>query len=121
MFPVISSMARDVFAACATTAPSKSLFSLIGDIVTQKRNQLSPGTIKIIAYLKSKGIINSEDCSDDVLDFEKGYISASTPITEEDEDVTVFDESFTLIDEEDDDDDDADDADMSDFWDHLIN
>ncbi|KAM9909000.1 hypothetical protein OXX79_000035 [Metschnikowia pulcherrima] len=117
MFPVISNMARDVFAACATTAPSKSLFSSIGDIVTQKRNRLSPGTIKIIAFLKSRGIINSEDCSDDVLDFEEGAISASTPITEEDEDVTVFDESFLLID----DDYDDDDADMADIWDHLIN
>ncbi|KAJ8143390.1 hypothetical protein OY671_003487 [Metschnikowia pulcherrima] len=117
MFPVISSMARDVFAACATTAPSKSLFSSIGDIVTQKRNRLSPGTIKIIAFLRSKGIINSEDCSDDVLDFEEGYISASTPITEEDGELNAFDESFTLID----DDYDDDDADMADIWDHLIN
>ncbi|KAM9897731.1 hypothetical protein OXX69_010157 [Metschnikowia pulcherrima] len=116
MFPVISSMARDVFAACATTAPSKSLFSQIGDIVTQKRNRFSPGTIKIIAFLKSKGIINSEDCSDDVLGCEEGAISASTPITEEDEELNAFDESFTLIDEEDDDDDD-----MADIWDHLIN
>ncbi|KAM9920149.1 hypothetical protein OXX59_007439 [Metschnikowia pulcherrima] len=116
MFPVISSMARNVFAACATAAPSKSLFSQIGDIVTQERNRLSPGTIKMIAFLKSRGIINSEDCSDDVLDFEKGYISASTPITEEDEELNAFDKSFTLIDEEDD-----DDADMSDIWDHLIN
>ncbi|KAM9918005.1 hypothetical protein OXX59_008963, partial [Metschnikowia pulcherrima] len=83
---------------------------------TQERNRLSPGTIKMIAFLKSRGIINSEDCSDDVLDFEKGYISASTPITEEDEELNAFDKSFTLIDEEDD-----DDADMSDIWDHLIN
>ncbi|KAM9901796.1 hypothetical protein OXX69_008566 [Metschnikowia pulcherrima] len=117
MFPVISSMARDVFAACATTAPSKSLFSQIGDIVTQKRNRLSPGTIKLIAFLRSKGIINSEDCSDDVLGCEEGAISASTPITEEDEELNAFDESFTLIDEEDDD----DNADMADIWDHLIN
>ncbi|KAM9931831.1 hypothetical protein OXX80_008521 [Metschnikowia pulcherrima] len=115
-FPVISSMARDVFAACATTAPSTSLFSSIGDIVTQKRNRLSPGTIKLIAFLKSRSIINSEDCSDDVLDFEEGYISASTPITEGDEELNALDESFTLIDDNYDD----DDADMADIWDHLI-
>lgn len=59
-FPVISRMARDYLAMPAMSAPAESLFSQVGDIVTKKRNRLSPTMIKILAIMKSRGKIPDE-------------------------------------------------------------
>lgn len=48
-------MAKDYLAIPAMSAPSESLFSQVGDIVSDKRNRLSSTSIKILAILKSRG------------------------------------------------------------------
>lgn len=59
-FPVIGRMARDFLAMPAMSAPAESLFSQVGDIVSNKRNRLSPTMIKILALMKSRGKIPDE-------------------------------------------------------------
>ncbi|KAM9935759.1 hypothetical protein OXX80_004684 [Metschnikowia pulcherrima] len=59
-YPIISRIAKDYLAMSAMSAPSESLFSQVGDMVTKKRNRLSPFTIKILALLKSRGKLPDE-------------------------------------------------------------
>lgn len=77
-------------------------------------DRLLPGTIKILAILESKSDLNSEDCSDDLLNCEEGESSGSTAITGEHKEESALEESTPSINEEED-----DDADMSNILDYL--
>lgn len=65
-FPVLSRLARIYLAIPATSGPSESIFSIGGDIITKKRNRLSPEMFRWIMLLKSWGVISDiEDLVDD--------------------------------------------------------
>lgn len=52
-FKILSKMARDFLAIPATSVPIESVFSKAADLVTKKRNRLSPDSIKEIMCLNS--------------------------------------------------------------------
>ncbi|KAF8000104.1 hypothetical protein HF325_005033 [Metschnikowia pulcherrima] len=62
MFPVIFEMARDYLCTPAMSAPAESLFSQVKCIVTDKRHNALPGMIKMLAILKSRGVIPEPAC-----------------------------------------------------------
>jgi hypothetical protein len=47
-YPLIASIAKDHLAIPATSADSERLFSVGGDIITKKRNRLSPSTLRYL-------------------------------------------------------------------------
>lgn len=50
--PILFQVAKDILAIPAMSAPAESLFSILGDIVTKKRNKLYPATTKMLAVVK---------------------------------------------------------------------
>lgn len=64
-YPIIARIAKDHLAIPATSAESERLFSVGGDIVTKKRNRLSPSTLRYLLCLRSWGIISPGDDSDE--------------------------------------------------------
>lgn len=54
-------MARDFSITAAMSAPAESLISQIKCIVADKRHSALPGTIKMLAIFKSRGIISDQD------------------------------------------------------------
>jgi hypothetical protein len=60
-FPILAAMARDYLAIPATSAPSECVFSTGGDIITKKRNRLSPDTFRWIICLRDWGVYTEED------------------------------------------------------------
>lgn len=60
-FPIISRIARDYFAVPAMSAPSEALFSRVGNIATSRRGRLLSRSIKMLAILKSRGIITADE------------------------------------------------------------
>ena len=60
VYPVLSKMARDYRAIIATSAPSKSVFSIAGLIITKRRSRLLPQTMNRIMYLKSWSVLDDE-------------------------------------------------------------
>jgi hypothetical protein len=51
-FPTIARMARDHLVILATSAASKSVFSVGGDIITKKRNRLGVGNTRRLLCLR---------------------------------------------------------------------
>ncbi|KAM9899865.1 hypothetical protein OXX69_009313 [Metschnikowia pulcherrima] len=99
-FPIISRIARDCFAASAMSAPAEALFSRMGDIITKKRNKLSPTTIRMLAILKSRGIIREEEIPQDNADTEDD-VDQPIELTDEQEDAGV--EELLVVDDAEDD------------------
>jgi hypothetical protein len=67
-YPIIARIAKDHLAIPATSVESERLFSVGGDIITKKRNQLSPSTLRYLLCLRSWGVISpgeEEDSADD--------------------------------------------------------
>ena len=64
-YPIIARIAKDHLAIPATSAESERLFSVSGDIVTKKRNRLSPLTLWYLLCLRSWGIISPGDDGDE--------------------------------------------------------
>ncbi|PQM43529.1 hypothetical protein VC83_09656 [Pseudogymnoascus destructans] len=63
-YPLIASIAKDHLAIPATSADSERVFSVGGDIITKKRNRLSPSTLRYLLCLRNWGIISQGDDKD---------------------------------------------------------
>ena len=67
-YPMIARIAKDHLAVSATSADSERIFSVDGDIVTKKRNRLSPSTLRYLLCLRNWDVISQggdEDSGDD--------------------------------------------------------
>ena len=51
-FPIVAQIARDHLAIPATSAASKSVFSVGSDIITKKRNRLGAGNTRRLLCLR---------------------------------------------------------------------
>jgi hypothetical protein len=60
-YPIVAKIAKDHLAIPAMSAPSESVFSIGGDVVTKKRNRLTGDTVRFIVCLKAWGIITEEE------------------------------------------------------------
>jgi hypothetical protein len=69
-YPVIARIARDHLAIPATSAASERVFSNGSDIITKKRNRLSPPTIRYLLCLRNWGQIQEADSDGDDADDE---------------------------------------------------
>ena len=69
-YPVIARIARDHLAIPATSAASERVFSNGSDIITKKRNRLSPPTIRYLLCLRNWGKIQEADSDGDDADDE---------------------------------------------------
>ena len=56
-YPIIARIARDYLAIPATSATSKSVFSIGGDIITKKRNELGVDNIRRLLCLRDWGVL----------------------------------------------------------------
>ena len=63
-YPIIARIAKDHLAVPATSADSERIFSVGGDIVTKKRNRLSPSTLRYLLCLRNWGVISQGDDED---------------------------------------------------------
>jgi hypothetical protein len=63
-YPVIAKIARDHLAIPATSAASERVFSNGSDIITKKRNRLSPSTVRYLLCLRDWGHLPEADDSD---------------------------------------------------------
>jgi hypothetical protein len=63
-YPIIAAIARDHLAIPATSAPSERVFSNGADILTKKRNRLSPETLRYLLCLRDWGHIPEGDESE---------------------------------------------------------
>ena len=50
-FPVISKLVRKYLYICASSSPSKRVFSVSGHIVSKKRNALKPNKVNMLVFL----------------------------------------------------------------------
>ena len=70
-YPTIARIARDHLAIPATSAASERVFSNGSDIITKKRNRLSPSTIRYLLCLRDWGqLLDSIDSDDEQADNE---------------------------------------------------
>ena len=69
-FPIIARIARDHLAIPATSAASKCVFSVGGNIITKKRNRLGAGNTRRLLCLRDWGVLEEgvDDSSDDEID-----------------------------------------------------
>jgi hypothetical protein len=63
-YPILAAIAKDHLAIPATSAESERVFSVGGDIVTKKRNRLSPSTLRYLICLRNWGIISPGEDSE---------------------------------------------------------
>ena len=64
-YPIMSQMAKDYLAIPATSAASERVFSNASDIITKKRNRLSPDTLCLLLCLRSWGVIPDTELEED--------------------------------------------------------
>ncbi|KFZ01193.1 hypothetical protein V500_00859 [Pseudogymnoascus sp. VKM F-4518 (FW-2643)] len=69
-YPIVAQVARDHLAILATSAPSERVFSNGSDIITKKRNKLSPLTIRYLLCLRNWGQLPDADSDGDDADDE---------------------------------------------------
>jgi hypothetical protein len=55
-FPLVTRLARMMLSIPATSVPSERLFSKAGDVVTKKRNRLSPKNAENIVFLMDNAV-----------------------------------------------------------------
>ena len=71
-YPIIAAIARDHLAIPATSAPSERVFSNGADILTKKRNRLSPETLRYLLCLRDWGhIVDTEESEAEDADDER--------------------------------------------------
>ena len=51
VYPLLHGYAVPHFAIQSTSVPSEKVFRTAGDIISKKRNQISPGTVKTTMFL----------------------------------------------------------------------
>jgi hypothetical protein len=51
-FPILASIARKYLGICATSVPSKRLFSDVGNNITNKRINIDPNLVEQMLFLK---------------------------------------------------------------------
>ncbi|CAN6372235.1 unnamed protein product, partial [Urochloa humidicola] len=75
-YPILSCMARDVFAAPATTVPSESAFSTGGRVISDYRSRLTSKNVEALIclqdWLKAEGYTNLK-MAEDIDDNEDQY------------------------------------------------
>ena len=83
-FPIIYNIVKDYLAISPSSAPSKSTFSKVGDIITKKRNRLLPSIVKQLITLKSQKVINDEELllNNNLLDFNIDKLNKDKDIDE---------------------------------------
>lgn len=64
MYPIVAQIARDYLAIPATSAASERVFSNGSDIITKKRNRLSPSTVRYLLCLRDWGVLPEGDDSE---------------------------------------------------------
>jgi hypothetical protein len=64
MYSIIAQIARDHLAIPATSAASERVFSNGSDIITKKRNRLSPSTVRYLLCLRDWGALPEGDESE---------------------------------------------------------
>ncbi|KFZ15546.1 hypothetical protein V501_02660 [Pseudogymnoascus sp. VKM F-4519 (FW-2642)] len=71
-YPIIAAIARDHLAIPATSAPSERVFSNGANILTKKRNRLSPETLRYLLCLRDWGhILDTEESEAEDADGER--------------------------------------------------
>ena len=72
-FLIIARIARDHLAIPATSAGSKCVFSVSGDIVTKNRNRLNAGNTRRLLCLQDWGVLKDgvDDNSDNEIDLDE--------------------------------------------------
>ncbi|KFY96142.1 hypothetical protein V500_02558, partial [Pseudogymnoascus sp. VKM F-4518 (FW-2643)] len=71
-YPIIAAIAQDHLAIPATSAPSERVFSNGADILTKKRNRLSPETLRYLLCLRDWGhILDTEESEAEDADDER--------------------------------------------------
>jgi hypothetical protein len=64
MYPIVAQIARDHLAIPATSAASERAFSNGSDIITKKRNRLSPSMVRYLLCLRDWGALSEGDDSE---------------------------------------------------------
>lgn len=59
-YPVLAKLVRKMWCVPATSVQSEELFSMAGNVLTQKRNQLSPERVNELVYLCMTSDINKK-------------------------------------------------------------
>ncbi|KFZ18867.1 hypothetical protein V501_00969, partial [Pseudogymnoascus sp. VKM F-4519 (FW-2642)] len=73
-YPIIAAIARDHLAIPATSAPSERVFSNEADILTKRRNRLSPETLRYLLCLRDWGhILEGDETEAEDADDEREY------------------------------------------------
>jgi hypothetical protein len=65
-YPIIARMARDHLGIPATSAASKSVFSVGGDIITKKRNRLGADNTRKLLCLRDWGVLEEGEEGSDI-------------------------------------------------------
>ena len=65
-------MALDYYAIPATSAPSERVFSMAGNLISKKRTRISSENVRYVLYLRSWGILDSNDNKDEIIISEDG-------------------------------------------------
>lgn len=64
MYPIVAQIARDYLAIPATSAASEQVFINGSNIITKKRNRLSPSTVRYLLCLRDWGVLPEGDDSE---------------------------------------------------------
>ena len=65
-------MARDYYAIPATSAPSKRVFSIAGNLILKKRTRILSENVRYMLYLRSWGILDPNNNKDEIIISEDG-------------------------------------------------
>jgi hypothetical protein len=60
-------MALDYHAIPATSAPSKRVFSIAGNLISKKRTQISSENVRYVLCLRSWGILDPDNDKDEII------------------------------------------------------
>ena len=68
VYPVLSRIAKDFLAACASSVPSECSFSGSGRVITALRNSLEPDAIQAVMCLSSWQSLSEANVEDLLID-----------------------------------------------------
>ena len=63
---------RDYHAIPATSAPSERVFSMAGNLISKKRTRISSENVRYVLFLRSWGMLDSNDNKDEIIISEDG-------------------------------------------------